>query len=57
MEVIAGILARHLTTAAGAIATTAGVAEGDWRVVGIGALVTIAGMFFSYLEKRGRTQV
>ena len=55
MEVISGILARHLTSAAGAITATTGVVEGDWRIVAIGSLVTIAGMYFSYLEKKHRT--
>jgi hypothetical protein len=51
---ILGILARHTTTAAGAIAGVEGVNTGDWRVTAIGAVVTIAGMYFSYLEKRTR---
>lgn len=51
---VAGILARHLTNAAGAITGAQGVAVGDWKVAAIGAVVTIASMYFSYLEKRDR---
>jgi uncharacterized membrane protein YjjP (DUF1212 family) len=51
---VVGILARHATTAAGAIASVEGVNAGDWRVTAIGAVVSIAGMYFSYLEKRTR---
>jgi hypothetical protein len=51
---VVGILARHATTAAGAIAGVEGVNAGDWRVTAIGAVVSIVGMYFSYLEKRTR---
>jgi hypothetical protein len=51
---VAGIIARHGISAAGGAAMAAGAAGTDPVVVITGAIVAIAGMVISYLEKRDR---
>jgi hypothetical protein len=53
---VAGIIARHGISAAGGAAMAAGAAGTDPVVVITGAVVSVAGMVVSWLEKRDRLQ-
>lgn len=50
-----GSFIRHVATAGGAYAGIEGFQTEDWRIALIGAVVVIAGMLFSYLEKKERS--
>ena len=54
MEKMIGSTARHAVTAGGVMVGAEGVGSDDWRVALIGAVVTMFGMYMSYLEKRER---
>ncbi len=56
MDKMLGAAGRHLTTSAGAVAGYEGMSSGDWKLALICAVVTMFGMYRSYLEKKGRAE-
>lgn len=54
MNDMIGSAVRHAITASGAVAGIEGVQAADWRIALIGAVVSMFGMYMSYLEKRNR---